>query len=220
MLDLKRFRIIDLTREIIPGILTVNGDYLHGREFRRFELRQFRYALDGTLMHWVESETHVGTHVEMPAHYLDGGKSASEMPLETFMGEAVVLRFTELKPIDGKGQPIRPFHLNGVRRGDIVLMWSPYKGHEAPYISPPAARTLAEKKVKLLGVENVRVESSPNFLATHDNLLKNDIPIVEGLVNLDKIRGDRVFYIGLPLNVRGLDSSWIRAVALEEVKQS
>lgn len=218
MLDLKRFRIIDLTREVLPGVLKVNGEYLHGREFRRFELRQFRYSPDGTFMHWIESETHVGTHVEVSAHYVDGGKSASEMPLETFIGEAVVLRFADLKPIDGKGQPIRPFHLKRVKKGEIVLMWSPYKGDEAPYISPLAARSLAEKRIKMLGVENVRVEASLNFLATHDNLLKNDIPIVEGLINLDQIKGDRVFYIGLPLKVRGLDSSWIRAVALEEIE--
>ena len=216
MIDLSKFRIIDLSIELHPGILKVNGEYIHGREARRFELRQFIYGLDKTFMHWVETETHIGTHVEMPAHYLEDGKSASEMPIETFIGEAVVLKFDFLKPKNGKGLPIKAKHLSKVRRGDIVLMYSPYKGDEAPYVSAEAARWLAEKPIKLLGVQNVGIDESCDSMAIHDNMLRNDIPIVENLVNLDKIKRDRVFYIGLPLRVYGMDSSWIRAIALEE----
>jgi len=214
MIDLRNYMIIDLTKEIVPGILKITGEYLHGKEDRRFELRQFRYSLDGTFMHWIEAESHVGTHVEMPAHYLEGGKSASDMPLEKFIGEAILLKFENLKPIDGKGQAIRPIHLRKIKKGDIVLLWSPYKGEESPYISPMAAEYLAKKNIKMLGVENVNVESSLNLLSTHDNLLKNEIPIIEGLINLEKIKRERVFFIGLPLKVKGLDSSWIRAIAL------
>jgi len=94
-------------------------------------------------------------------------------------------------------------------------MWSPYKGREAPSISPDASKWLAEKPIKMLGVQNIRVESSNCSMATHDNLLRNGIPIVEGLVNLEKISKERVFYIGLPLRVSNLDSSWVRAIALE-----
>ena len=216
MINLKKYRIIDLTAMIRPGILKVDGRYMHGKELRRFELRQFIFELDKTFMHWIDAESHIGTHVEAPSHYLKNGKSVAELPLETFMGEALVLKFEDLKPIDGRGQPIKPAHLEKVKRGDIVLMWSPYEGVEAPYISPEASAWLAEKDIKMLGVQNVGVEA-PNSMATHDNLLKNDIPIIEGLVNLDKINRERVFYIGLPLRVYGLDSSWIRAIVLEEI---
>ena len=215
MISLKDYRIIDLSEEIVPGILKVNGEYVHGSHIRRFEIRQFIYAPDKTFMHWVETETHIGTHVEMPAHLLNGEKSSSEMPLESFMGEAVVLKFDFLKPVGGKGQPIKPEHLKKVRRGDIVLLWSPYSGDEMPYISPESAEWLAEKPVKMVGVQNVSVEAPGGSMATHNSLLRNDIPIIEGLINLDKLRKERVFYIGLPLRVAGLDSSWIRAVALE-----
>jgi len=215
MIETKNYRIIDLSAEIHPGVLKINGEYLHGKEVRRFEIRQFRYAPDKALMHWVETETHIGTHVELPAHLIDGAKSCSEMPVETFLGEAIVLKFDFLKPKDGKGQPITPSHLSKVKEGDIVLMWSPYEGSEAPYISPEAATWLAEKPVKMLGVQNIGVEASYDLMATHNNLLKNEIPLVEGLINLDKIQKERVFYIGLPLRVAHLDSSWIRAIALE-----
>ena len=216
MIDLRNYRVIDLSAELHPGVLKVNGEYIHSREARRLEIRQFIYAPDKAFMHWVETETHIGTHVEMPAHYVENGKSSSEMPIETFMGEAILLKFDFLRPQNGRGVPIRIEHLDKVRRDDIVLMWSPYKGAESPYISCEAAKWLAEKCIKLLGVQNIGVEESYASMATHRNLLENDIPIIEGLVNLDAISNERIFYIGLPLRIASLDSSWIRAIALEE----
>jgi len=50
MFETKNFRIIDLSSEIHPGILKINGDYLHGNQTRRFELRQFVYAPDKMFM--------------------------------------------------------------------------------------------------------------------------------------------------------------------------
>jgi len=68
----------------------------------------------------------------------------------------------------------------------------------------------------MLGIQNIGVEESHASMATHSNMLENDIPVIEGLANLEAVKKDRVFYIGLPLRVYGLDSSWIRAIALEE----
>jgi len=215
MFELKDYRIIDLSEKIRPGIRKVNGEYLHGNQTRRFELRQFIYAPDKMLMNWVETETHIGTHVELPAHLTQDGKSSSEMPVESFLGEAIVLNFSVLKPKDDKGQPITPFHLSKVKKGDIVLMWSSYSGKEQPYISPEAAKYLGQKPVKMIGVQDVGVEAPDGSTATHDNLLRNEIPLIEGLVNMEQVKKERVFYIGLPLKVTGLDSSWIRAIALE-----
>jgi arylformamidase len=215
MFELKNYRIIDLSAEIRPGIRKVNGEYLHGNQTRRFELRQFIYAPDKMFMNWVETETHIGTHVELPAHLTQDGKSSSEMPVEIFLGEAIVLNFSVLKPKDGKGQPIMPSHLAKVKKGDIVLMWSSYSRKEQPYISPEAAKHLAQKSVKMVGVQNIGVEASDGSTATHDNLLKNEIPLIEGLVNMEQVKKERLFYIGLPLKIAGLDSSWIRAIVLE-----
>jgi kynurenine formamidase len=215
MIDLKNYRIIDLSEEIIPGILKVNGEYVHGNQIRRFEIRQYIYAPDKALMHWVETETHIGTHVELPAHLTDGAKSSSEMPLESFMGEAIVIKLDFLKPKEGKGQPIMPSHLEKVKKDDIVLLWSPYGREECPYLAPESARWLAERPVKMVGFQNIGVEAPGGSMATHENLLGNSIPMIEGLVNLEKVQKERVYYIGLPLRVFGLDSSWIRAIVLE-----
>lgn len=208
---LKNYRIVDLSAEVQPNILKVNGEYTRGNQIRRFYLQQFINAEDGTYMHFIEAESHIGTHVEGPSHLRDDLKSLTDIPLDKFMGEAIVLKFEA-------NTPIKPEHLKCVKEGDIVLMWST----SGTYITSEAAEYLAKKCIKMLGVQGVSPDepitqrtSSSVKLGTHVALLENDIPIIEGLVNLDKIERERVFFIGLPLKVAHLDSSWIRAIAFE-----
>jgi len=87
MIDLKNYKVVDLSKAIRPGILKINGEYIHGDQVRRLELREFVYQYDKCIMHWIDTETHIGTHVEGPSHYPSGNKLVSELPLDTFMGE-------------------------------------------------------------------------------------------------------------------------------------
>lgn len=207
----KNCRIIDLSSEIRPNVLKVNGEYMRGDQIRRFNLQQFINAEDGTYMNFIEAESHIGTHVEGPLHLRDGLKSLTDLPLDKFMGEAIVLKFEA-------NMPIRPEHLDKVKEGDIVLVWSP----GGAYITPEAAELLVRKRIKMIGVQGVHPDDPRAYQrgsgvkpATHTLMLENDIPIIEGLTNLDKITSERFFFIGLPLKIAHLDSSWIRAIALE-----
>jgi len=203
------YRMIDLSEEVRPGVLKTDGQYQWGNQVRRFELRQF-VAFGSHSMHFIEAESHVGTHVELPVHIFPGRKCSAQMPLESFWGEAIVLKF-DVPPAGGDGPAsILPEHLTAVRPGDIVLMYSPRGGPGAPAISPEAAEGLAGLPIRMLGEQNVGVGQE-----THEALLGRDIPIIERLQHLEDVRRDRVFFLGLPLRVRDLESSWIRAVAFE-----
>lgn len=224
MFDLQKgYRIIDLSQKIRPGLLELNGDYTWSELVRRFQLRQFIDKHDQMVMHFVEAETHVGTHVEVPRHLKEDGKSCAEMPLENFFGEAIVLNFDSVSPKEGKGQAITPSDLSQVEEGDIVLMYSCYQGGECPYLSASATKHLVQQRIKMLGItpgigaEDPRsIEPSfPDAFATHKNILGNDIPLIENLNNMEAIQKERVFFIGLPLNIVDLEASWIRAMALE-----
>jgi kynurenine formamidase len=205
---IKGYKIVDLTEEIKPNVLKINGQYLRGNQIRKFNLQQFINAEDGTYMNFIEAESHIGTHIEGPSHLRDNLKPLAEIPLEKFMGEAIVLKFEA-------NTPIKPEHLKKVKEGDIVLIWSA----GGAYITPEAADFLVKRRIKMLGVQGVRPEDpkAENRLVTHTLLLENDIPIIEGLINLDKIEHERVFFFGLPLKIAYLDSSWIRAIALEPI---
>jgi len=226
VIDLQKgYRTIDLSEEVLPDVLELNGDYTWGTNVRKFELNQFMAKHDQMIMHFVSTETHIGTHVEVPLHLKKDGKSAAQMPLETFFGEAIVLNFDFLKPQNGKGQPVLPSHLDKVKPGDIVLMWSNYADDERPYIAPETARWMVERPIKMLGVTvgmSVSLEhprsSDPSFAdawATHKSLLDNDIPIIENMDHLEEVKKERVYLFAFPMRVASLESSWIRAVAFE-----
>jgi len=206
---LSNYRLIDLSEDVRPGLLGRDGQYRWGNQVRRMELREF-VALGTHRMHFVETETHVGTHVELPVHIYDDGKSSAEMPLEAFWGEAIVLKFGDLRARDGQPPLITPDHLADVRPRDIVLMYHPRGGADTPALSPEAVRLLAELPIKMIGEQNVAMGQD-----LHEELLRRDIPIIERLAHLDEVRKPRVFFVCLPLRIHHLDSSWIRAVAFE-----
>jgi kynurenine formamidase len=231
MINLKKYRIIDLSQHLRPGICRIDGSYEYGGgmhlegviQHRRLELREFTYLGGNDSMHFIETETHIGTHVEAPYHVtVDFGKtkkSISEFPPDNWIGEAIVFDFSDKKTINGKRIAITPEDLEEVKKSDIVLMGSRLRPDERPYISKGAAEFLAKRKIKQLGWDDgVEIGLEPMAkLYNHNLLLKSDICLIEGLVNLDKIEKKRVFYIGLGLSWYGLDSSPIRAIVLEEI---
>jgi kynurenine formamidase len=148
----------------------------------------------------------------MPSHLLPDAKSCTEMPLESFFGEAIVLKFP------GE-HAIAPEDFRDVRTGDIVLL---YCAEGGTWITPAAAQVMLDKRIKMLGVQGVAPDDVRAYdvgstvpAVTHQLLLANDIPIIEGIANLEQVEKARVYYFGLPMLVRHLESSWIRAIAFE-----
>ena len=226
MIDLSKYRIIDLTEEMQPGIMKVQHRYLHRTDTvspnRRLELVQFIYQPNDDFMHHVYTETHIGTHVEVSSHLnfdktqpfgKEGGMNCAEFPIETWLGACCVIDFTHKKPIDGVGQSILAKDCESVKNQDIVLMRSPYTHKEQPYLTAEAQQYLIDKHIKQWGFQGVSWGSNPDG---HDIFQLNNIPIIEGLINLDQIKKQRVFYIGTVLKWVGLDACWLRAIVLEE----
>ncbi len=214
---MSNFRIIDLTQTMLPG-----------EEQYTVEIKQRgkqRETPTGDIMNDVYMWSHSGTHVEVSLHFYSGGKDTSDFPAATFVGPAIRLDFRH-KEVN---EPItvQDFQAAGeVREGDIVIMWqgrehqyrTPHS-HDRPYVTAEAAEWLAlDRKIKLLGTDSsgfeVRgVKNHPN----HHLFFKAgvDIPVIECLCNLGQIPNDRFFFVGMPLPVKGLDASPIRAIALE-----
>ena len=59
-------------------------------------------------------------------------------------------------------------------------------------------------------------ESIEEIRHFHDVLMKDDCVFVEFLANLDKISKQRFYLMSLPYKVEGLDSSFCRAVVIED----
>lgn len=247
MIDLNKYRIIDLTMEMCPTIIKNDGRRIYpkpspgmdwnetirnfGQAYKHLFLRQVINDGDKHWMHYIECESHLGTHVEVGSHlrYVDeetgedvtpkGLKTVTELPLETWLGEAAVFNFSDKRSINGKRQEITPDDLKRVKEGDIVLMYSKLSRDEAPLLTRESVNYLIGKKIKqiagLAPFTGIVVSWSKEFSA-HDAFMENNIVFLESLINMDKIKKERVFYMGIPWKVQGLDACHVHAIVLEE----
>ena len=55
----------------------------------------------GQIVRGVHMRLHAGSHIDAPEHFVKGGKQVHELPLSTFVGDAVVANFSDKKPGEG-----------------------------------------------------------------------------------------------------------------------
>jgi len=170
--------------------------------------------------------SHSGTHMDAPRHFIEGGQTIDQVPLDVLVGPARVINLTPVSP--GESLTVERFVAAAplVEKGERLLLrtdWYKNAGtsgyrNELPRISPELATWLVEKKVALLGVEPpsvADVNNLPELTEVHRILLQGNVVIVEGLANLDQLTQEVVEFIALPLRIENGDGSPVRAIAIE-----
>lgn len=210
------YSIIDLTHRLLPG-----------EEQYTVEIKQRgkpRETATGDIMHDVSLWSHSGTHVEVSLHFFAGGKDTSDFPPDTFAGPAIRLDLRHKE----KNEPITVADLQAagdIQTGDIVILWEgrdnlyrTQESHSRPYVTKETAEWLVgDRKIKALGTDSsgFEVRGGDEDHPNHHLFFKagSDVPVIECLTRLGEIPTQRFFFSGMPLPVRGLDASPIRAVA-------
>ena len=162
--------------------------------------------------------THSGTHVDPPRHFIAGGATMSDLPLERWVGPCQVIA------IDGSLTAIEPEDLiaagiaNGVER--LLLktrnsnLWNrlPYR-FETDYaaLTTNAARWLVKRGVKLVGIDYLSIELFDGDGETHRVLLGNDVLAIEGL-DLRAVEPGDYLLLCLPLKLQDGDGAQARVV--------
>jgi arylformamidase len=150
---------------------------------------------------------HTGTHVDAPNHFIEGTRRVEDLDIEKLVGSCRVIE------IAGDVTAIEPSHLTNIDGTERVLFktrnsafWNdPDAGFRTDftYISPEAARVLADAGMKLVGIDYLSVEKfrSTDF-ATHKTLLEREIVILEG-VDLREVPPGDYDIVCLPLKYVG-----------------
>ncbi|MCC6850533.1 MAG: cyclase family protein [Deltaproteobacteria bacterium] len=160
---------------------------------------------------------HTGTHVDAPAHFIDGATTLDQVPLDRMVGPARVLDLRGLAAIDAAA--LRRHEIHG---GDIVLCrtdnserWAkPGFQRDFTYLTLDAARHLVDRNVKTVGMDYLSIEQfgSKDF-AVHKLLLGHGVFVIEGL-DLREIVAGTYLLSCLPLKLEGVDGAPARAVLM------
>jgi len=147
---------------------------------------------------------HTGTHVDAPAHFIEGTRKIDALSLEALIGRARVIR------VPDDVVEIGPDFLAGcdLDRVERILFhtrnssfWSEGFRKDFTHLSPEAAQTLVDQGVKLVGTDYLSIEKfHSGHHRTHLALLSNNVVIVEGL-NLSDIAPGDYELICLPLRI-------------------
>jgi kynurenine formamidase len=182
---------------------------------------------DGWNATTLELYSHCGTHMDAPAHFINGHDTIDQQCLKVCVGEALVINLAPTEPAHlTTVDDLRDYH-DQINSGSRLLFrtdWYKQYGTDAyrnqlPRISIELARWLVNRNVAMIGVEGPSVADVNNMqelTEVHQTLFTGGVLIVEGLANLDRLSQPVVHFIGLPLSVTGGDGSPIRAIAIED----
>jgi arylformamidase len=167
----------------------------------------------------VEMGVHNGTHADAVFHFDPKGKTIEHVPLDAFIGKAVVADCKNVAPIT----------LSNLERWEGALREAPRLllktdawpdpktfPKEIPTIARDVPHWLQERGVKLLGVDVPSVDSiNSKDLHNHHALAEARIAIVESL-DLSKVEAGIYNFAALPIKIAGGDAAPVRAILWRE----
>ncbi|MFP3854613.1 MAG: cyclase family protein [Anaerolineales bacterium] len=163
------------------------------------------------------STVHVGTHVDAPLHFIEGGEGVNDLALETLVGSALVVEFPAVSVIDEAvlvGAEIPSEIQRVLFKTRNSYLWE--KGEtefneDYVAIDESGARWLVEHGVKLVGVDYLSVAPFDDPGPPHRVLLGEGVVIVEGL-NLHGIHPGEYQFTCLPLKIENCEGAPARAI--------
>src|SRR5215813_8522286 len=113
----------DLTHLIYPDMQTYPGD--PQPEFQPlFTLGKDKVNITRLIM-----GSHTGTHVDAPRHFISTGTGVDKVPLENFIGEAVILDMSKKSIGEGITNIDLDTYSKIVKTGDIILLYTGASDH-------------------------------------------------------------------------------------------
>lgn len=160
--------------------------------------------------------SHTGTHVDAAKHFFDEGQTVDQIPLERFIGPAILLAFPDslmsVGASDLERQDIGGHTRVLLRTRNSRFLGGPGFIEDYTYLAPDGADFLVSRGVELVGIDYYSIEQfHSGHHRTHRTLLERGVVIVEGLDLTEPAPGEYQF-LCLPLRMAGLDGAPARAV--------
>ena len=162
---------------------------------------------------------HVGTHIDMPLHFIDGAASLDDLDLSLMIGPVSVVEVPEEKrSIDA--DYLENLGLENVTRLLFKTanskMWdNPSLSFVTDYVALEggAAQWLVDHGCRLVGIDYLSIASYDDSITPHEILLSNNVIIIETL-DLREVQPGDYELICLPLKLISREAAPCRAILL------
>ena len=151
---------------------------------------------------------HNGTHVDAPHHFIQGGKTVEQIPLEKTVGLCFVAEWSGVLGGEDARQILRRAALTLRESARRILL----KGDIT--VSADAARVFADAGVDLIGNESQTVGPEDAPMEVHRILLGADVVLLEG-IRLSDVPEGVYFLNAAPICLGGADGAPCRAILVE-----
>jgi kynurenine formamidase len=185
---------------------------------------------------------HVGTHMDAPVHFHEGGKSIDQVSIDRLMGEVIVVNVQAQVAADPNylvsvDDVLNWEQANGPMPDDCIVMFNtglanvwpdPLKyvgtdktGNEGvaelkyPAIHKDTASFLStQRSIKAFGIDTISFDNSlqPKRMS-HRIFFEHGIPGVENVANLDALPAKGAYMIGLPMKIKDGSAAPVRIIA-------
>jgi arylformamidase len=201
-------KIYDITHPLCDATAHWPGD-------EPFRLQQTMRLSDGNSVNLsrISLSPHNGSHADAPYHYDDTGVPIAEVPLERYMGPALVVALEGRAAITEAD--VRGLNLAGVER--LLVRTGSYPDYtqfnpDFTYFAPEAIAYLARAGVRLIGTDAHSMDPlTSHDLPAHHACGRAGMLILENL-NLADVPPGMYELIALPLRLVYGDGSPVRAV--------
>ena len=186
------------------------------------------------------SPEHLGTHLDAPIHFAEGGWTNAEIPIEQFVAPGVVIDMSE-KARDDPDATLAPADIdawegrNGaVPAAAIVVVrtgwssrwpdWNAYYGSETPMdvgtlhfpgISAEGARALLARGIAGVAIDTASIDPGTSAVfEAHRVLAPANIFNLENLANVGELPETGFVVVALPMKIEGGTGGPTRVLAL------
>jgi arylformamidase len=170
---------------------------------------------------WMQLSSHTGTHIDAPAHIVDGAASLDQLDISSFIGKGVVLDLRESRSETISRDTLLASR-ERIEEAEFLLLhsgWSRFWGsdtykHDYPVLSIEAADWLAGLGMKGIGIDAPSFDAEDSdTLPVHRKLLGAGLVLIENLTSLELLVNTLFVLSALPLNIVDAEACPARAVA-------
>lgn len=206
----KRATWTDVSVPIRPGMVTFEGDpAVH------LERTSTLAGGDVCNVSRLDFGVHSGTHVDAPAHFIDGASGIEAVSLDVLVGRALVVDASSVKGQIDREAIGRLGIAEGTERVLFRVnsdLWTETTFQPAFIgLSAEGALALVARGVRLVGIDYLSIAPFGNPTPTHRALLEAGVTIVEGL-DLRDVEPGQYDFVCLPLLIPGSDGGPARAM--------